>query len=227
MYLKRNKVDKSWPVPRKGNKYLAVSKHNQSDSIPLIIVMRDLLKVVQSKKELKKIIHEKQIKINGKEIRETNYPIGLFDILTFPALGKNFKCLLSENKKIIFEEISEKDAKTKIFKILGKKILCKNMVQLNFFHGRNIITKEKAKTGDSILFNLKENKIEKIIPMEKGKNAVVIKGAHAGKTGKIEDIIERGGKSLAKIKVTDSKSKDSESIKNSINVWVKNIVVVD
>lgn len=217
MYLKRNKFDKSWPLPRKGNKYLAISKHNQRDSIPLIIVMRDLLKLVKTKKELRKIMHEKQVKINNKEIRETNYPIGLFDVLTLPTIGKNFKALLSENKKIIFKEISEKEAETKIFKISDKKILGENRVQINFFHGRNIITKEKAKVGDSILFNLKENKIEKIIPMEKGKNAVVIKGAHAGKTGKIEEIIARGGKSLAKITAD----------KEKLNVWIKNIVVVD
>lgn len=216
MHLKRNKFDKSWPISRKGKKYLAVSKHNQRDSIPLIIVMRDLLRLVRTKKELKKIIHEKQIKINGKEVRETNYPIGLFDILTLPTLGKNFKASLSENKKIIFEEISEKDAETKVFKIIGKKILDKNAIQLNLFHGRNVITKEKAKVGDSVLFNLKEKKIEKIIPIEKGKNAIVIRGFHAGKKGKIENVIERGGKSLAKLIVD----------KEKLNVWVKNIVVV-
>lgn len=51
-------------------------------------------------------------------------------------------------------------------------------------HGKNIISKEKVNTGDSLLLNLKDNKIIKIITMEKGKNIFVIKGKHIGKMEK-------------------------------------------
>ncbi|MBD3252460.1 hypothetical protein GF386_01895, partial [Candidatus Pacearchaeota archaeon] len=105
MHLKRNKIEKFWPIPRKGTKYLAIPKHNHKDSIPLIIIMRDLLGLVRNKKELKKIINEKKIKINNKEIRETNYPVSLFDVLSLESIGKNYKAILSENKKMFFHEV--------------------------------------------------------------------------------------------------------------------------
>jgi len=84
-------------------------------------------------------------------------------------------------------------------------------------HGKNIISKEKAKTGDSVVLNLKDNKIIKIIPMEKEKEVFVIKGKHAGHRGKISEIMERGGKSIAKIISDEGK----------VNVWIKNIIVIE
>ncbi|MEK6860006.1 MAG: hypothetical protein AABX54_04290 [Nanoarchaeota archaeon] len=216
MHIKRSNIPKFWPIPRKGTKYLAVASHDKNESIPLIIALRDILKVVENKKEAKKIINEKQIKINHKEIRDTNYPICLFDILSF-AHGKSYRLMLSEIKKMFFEEVSGKDSETKTFKIINKRILPGKEIQLNLMHGKNTISKEKVKTGDSVVFNFHENKISKIIPMEKGKEAFVTHGKHAGQKGKIEEIISRGGKTLAKI-ITK---------KGKINVWIKNIIVME
>lgn len=217
MHLKRQNIGEFWPIPKKGTKYLTVSSHNQKSSIPLIVVMRDLLKLVKNKKELKKALNEKQIKINNKEIREVGFPVSLFDVISLTHSKKNYRSVLSNKKKMIFNEVSEKDAETRIYKIIGKKILSGKLVQLNLMDGRNIISKEKVNTGDSVLFNFNENKIIKIIPLEKGKNAFIIKGKHAGNEGKIDEIVSRGGKSIAKISCH----------KERINVWIKNLVVVE
>ena len=156
MHLKRQKISKFWPVSRKGTKYVAVATHNKNEAIPLLVVMRDVLKLVKNKKELKKLINDKKIQINHKEIRETNYPICLFDVINLPDIKKNCRAMLSKQKKIIFKEISEEEAKTKIFKVLNKKILGKGKTQFNLMHGKNIISNEKIKLGDSIVLNLKK-----------------------------------------------------------------------
>ncbi len=213
MYLKRQNIGKFWPVTRKGTKYLAVSTHDQKNSIPLIIVVRDLLKLVRTKKELKHILKEKKIKINGIVITETNYPLRLFDVLLLD--DKHYRINLSNHKKIILDEISSNFNK-KTIKIIGKKIIKGNIVQLNLSDGRNIIYNEKVKVGDSVVFNFNDRKIEKIIKMEVGKIGFIIKGKHIGRKGKIDDIIERGGKKLAKINIGEK-----------INVWVKNVIAME
>jgi small subunit ribosomal protein S4e len=220
MHLKRKTIENFWSIPRKGTKYVAVPNHNQRAALPLVVVMRDMLKLVRNTKELKKLLYEKQVQINHKIIRETNYPISLFDVLSLPLAKKSYKAVLSKNKKIIFEEVSDKESNSKVFKVLNKKVLDEKKVQLNLMHGKNIISKEKVSTGDSIIFDLKENKILKIIPMEKGRSAYVIKGKHAGESGKINEIVERGGKKIAKIS-TNGEGKDK------VNVWIENIIVTD
>ncbi|MBS3080694.1 hypothetical protein J4221_04435 [Candidatus Pacearchaeota archaeon] len=216
MYLKRQNIEKFWPVPRKGTKYLAVSAHDKKVSIPLVVVMRDILKFVNNKKELKKIIDEKKVLINNKAIKDIHYPVNIFDIISLPSMNKHFKAILS-HKKMIFEEVSEKNAEKMTFKVISKKKLKKNILQINLSHGRNILTKEKVNVDDSVIFNSKKNTIEKIIKMEKGKKAYVIKGKHIGSSGKIENIFERGGKKLTKISLPDKK----------INVWIKNVIAME
>ncbi len=214
-HINRHNIGKFWPIPRKGSKYLARSSHNLGQSIPLVIVMREVLGLVKTKKELQKLINEKQIQINGKEIRETNYPICLFDILTLTTVKKNYKATLSENKKFAFEEVKDKDAKSREYKVLGKKILSKDKIQLNLMTGKNITTKEKAKMADTIILGF-DNKIIEIIELKKGNNAMVLEGKHTGKKGKIDEVVERGGKKLVKI----------TSEKDKINVWIKNTIAI-
>jgi len=216
-YIKIQKIEKFWPVPRKGKAYVAKATHNQSESIPLIVVMRDVLKLLKTKKELKKLINEKVVQINGKEIREANYPIGLFDVLSLKSINKNYRASLNEFKKMSFEEISEKESNVKVLKISGKKIIGKGNVQLNLIDGRNILTNEKVNVGDSVVYNFKDKKIETVVKMEKGKLGFVTKGKHMGHKGEIESIVERGGKSLAQIKTDEGK----------VNVWVKNVIVME
>ena len=52
VHLKRQNIGKFWQIPRKGTKYLTVASHNQKKSIPLVVFMREILKIVRNKKEL-------------------------------------------------------------------------------------------------------------------------------------------------------------------------------
>jgi len=212
MHKNRYNMGKFWPVAKKGTKYVAKSSHNNSNSVPLAVLMRDVLKLVRTTKELKKVLNEKQIKVSGKEIRDTNYPIGLFDMIT--AGDKTFRVILGGNKKFKMEE--SKDDGTKVIKIVGKKNLGKKGIQFNLMDGRNVLSNEKANVGDSVIYNYNDAKISKIIKMDKGSEGFVIKGKHAGVRGKIVDIVEQGGKKIAVI--NDDKEK--------INVWVKNVIAM-
>ena len=205
-------MGKFWPVAKKGTKYVAKSSHNNSNSVPLAVLMRDVLKLVRTTKELKKVLNEKQIIVSGKEIRDTNYPIGLFDMIT--AGDKTFRVILGGNKKFKMEE--SKDDGTKVIKIVGKKNLGKRGIQFNLMDGRNVLSNEKANVGDSVIYNYNDAKISKIIKMDNGSEGFVIKGKHAGVRGKIVDIVDQGGKKIAVI--NDDKEK--------INVWVKNVIAM-
>lgn len=212
MHINRKNTGRFWPIPKKGTKYVAVSTHNRKSSMPLSVVMRDIFKLVKNVKELKKLLNEGKIKINGKEIREVKYPIGLFDILNFNT--KNYRSNFN-GKKTFFEEVKIEEAYTKIIKIIGKNKLKNNVIQFNLMDGRNIISNEKAEINDSILYDFNSKKIKKIIKMEKGGHGFVVKGKHSGEKGKILDIVNVGGKELA---VIDDKKK--------ITVWTKNIISI-
>lgn len=205
MHIKRKTIGKFWPIPRTGSKYLAVPNHEQSDAMPLIIVLRNVLGLVKTKKELKKLLNEKKITVNGKIINETNYPLSLYDVLGMPSTKKYYRVMLKNRYEL--KEISEKESKDKIYKVIGKKILGAKKVQLNLNHGRNILSNEKINVGDFLKVNLESNKIEEIITLKKGVEVLLVAGKHLGKSGKIEEISKEGDSTVAVIKTKEGEIK--------------------
>ena len=51
MHNTRSELPKNWPMPRKGTKYFIVANHENSKAIPLLMVLRDILKIVSTRRE--------------------------------------------------------------------------------------------------------------------------------------------------------------------------------
>lgn len=197
MHNTRNEMPNSWPIARKGTKYFSMSSHANRKGIPVAIVLRDILKIVKTMKEARYLLLNKEVKINGKARKEEKFPINLFDILTIEKLNKNYE-LVIDGKKVKFKEISAKDATKKTVKIIGKVLLTKNKMQINLADGSNYIMKEQFAVGDSVIINLKENKIEKIIALKDGAKVFVMSGKHSGKQGKVIESKKEKGEYIIK-----------------------------
>jgi len=186
MHLKRQMAPKSWPIYRKGTKYVVRPRVDIKKGIPVLIVLRDILKIVQNRKEAKRAIHMNHVLLNNKPVNDEKNSVLLFDIITLTPLKKSYRLELSGNKKIEINEIKEKESDYKIAKIIGKKILKGKKVQLNLSDGRNFLSDIKCNINDSVLINLKEKKIEKCIPLKKNSGAFVFAGKHAGEKGTVK-----------------------------------------
>lgn len=206
MHIKRKTIENFWPIQRTGSKWMAVPSHNQRSAIPLITASRDILKIVKNRKELKKIINEKKITINGKIVKETNYPLSFFDVLGLPSIKKYYRIML-KNKRFNLVEISEKEAQNRIYRVIGKKQLSKDKVQINLECGRNILSNEKIKLGDFVQVDNIKNKIMKIIELKKDVEVIAIAGKHVGKSGKIKELIKEGENLVVAVKTKEGEIK--------------------
>jgi small subunit ribosomal protein S4e len=215
-HLKRHAVPKSWPVPRKGTTFVVRPSSNTESGLPVLIILRDLLKLAQNRKEVKKAINSKEVLLNGRPIKEDKNSAVLFDVINVVPSKKNYKIVLKENGKFGVEEISEKDAGKKVSKIVDKKILKGKKIQLNLGDGRNVIYDKDCKVNDSVLMNMENKKVEKILPLKEKSSIIVFAGKHAGKSGEIENL-------NAERKMASVKGKDGEKI----NVLIKQLMVVD
>ena len=68
-HLKRLVASKTWPIRRKETAYTtrpSPGPHKASVSLPLNVVMRDLLKITASTKETKKVLNSGEILIDHK-----------------------------------------------------------------------------------------------------------------------------------------------------------------
>ena len=189
MHRKRNKAPKMWPIVRKGTTFVALSNHAQTQGIPLMVLIRDVLKLARTRKETKFMVHNGDVKINNKVRKEESFPVQFFDVIGFEKSKKAYR-LVIENRKFKLEEVSGKDKDEKIVKIIGKKVIGKDKVQMNLQDGLNILTKEKFNVGDSVVLNTKEDKIVKILPLKEGAKIEIISGKHAGEKGEIKAIVQ-------------------------------------
>lgn len=207
MHLTRNEVPRTWPIPRKGTKSIVVPKNNKANGIPLLILLRDMLKIGEKRKEIEKIMREGKIKVNGKVVKDEKYALVVLDIL---SLGDKSYKLVLKNKKFNLEETKEKE---KIVKIVGRKILKGKKVQINLGDGRNIMTSEKLNIGDSVAINF-EGKIARKIELKENAKVMVISGSHIGEEGKVERIDEK------------NKTADIRMVKEKVNLNLNRIMAI-
>ena len=124
------------------------------------------------------------VKINNTVRKDENFPVQVFDTVNLEKAKLNYR-LEIVNKKYSLVEISAKEAETKIVKIVGKKTIGEDKIQMNLDDGQNVLTKEKFSVGDSVVLNTKENKIVKVLPLKEGAKIEVILGKHAGEKGEL------------------------------------------
>lgn len=214
MHLKRQKAPKNWPIPRKGTAYVVRPNFNINKGVPILIILRDILKIAQNRKEVKKALISSHILLNGKIVRDDKHNALLFDVVKIIPLKKNYRIEISKNKKFEVKEIKEIESGHKIAKVTNKKILKHGKTQINLSDGNNFISKIKCKTNDSVIINFKKKMIEECIPLKEKTKVIVFDGKHSGKKGIINKI--------------DTKNKITEIIveKNKINVLIKQLMVI-
>jgi len=183
----RSEMPREWPIARKGTKYYTVANHDTGKAIPLVIALRDILGIVKTRREARYMLLNGELKVNGRIRKLEAYPVRLFDIVSIDKMKKSYK-LIIDGKKVNFKEVSGKEENKKTVKIIGKVMLAKDKFQMNLDDGTNFIAKEKFGTGDSVVLSLRENKIEKIVPMKEGAKVLITSGKHAGKEGKVLEI---------------------------------------
>jgi small subunit ribosomal protein S4e len=213
MHQKTRSIPNTWPIPRKKRTYIVCPKTNQKMefTLPLIVIMRDILRLVNTSKEAKKAIDAGDVSVNNKIIKETKLGFGLFDLIHIKKLDKMFTILLTKKGKLYVQEIS--NTTIKLSKVIGKKTLNKGLTQVNLSSGLNLITTEKPKVNDSVLLDLSKKQIVKILPVKKDSDVLVTAGKWKGGLAQIEDV--NGSQVIIGVE------------KNKINLPVSHIFVLD
>jgi len=198
-HWKRQSTPKSWPIERKGSTYVVKPRFSIEEGIPILVVLRDILKIAQNRNEVKRIIHLRQILVNERLVTDERNNLLFFDTLNIIPLKECYRMELNENGKFFLSKIKESEANKKIAKIINKKMLKGKKIQLNLSDGRNFISELKCKVNDSVEVNLKEGKIERCLPLKEKIKVVIFAGKHIGKKGEVEklDLEEK----IAKVKI--------------------------
>ena len=190
-HLSRLAVPKTWQVKKKGIKWISrplPGAHAMDRSMSLNFVFRYLLNYAGTNKEVKNILNNQEIFVDGIRRKNPRFAIGIMDVLSIPKLGQYFRILLTEKGKIKLLPIEEKEANLKLARIKNKTPV-KKKIQLNLGDGKNVLVeKDEFKVRETLLIEIPSQKIKEVLKLEKGNLIYLIKGKHVGDVGVVEAI---------------------------------------
>lgn len=216
-HLKRIAAPRTWPIERKKTKFVAKpipGPHSMRDSMPLGLVLKEILHYFDNTNEVRFALNNNEVLIDKVVRKKYKFPVGLMDVLELPKLNDIYRILYTKTGRLYFVKIDNKESNLKLLKIIGKKTLKKNKIQINLNDGRNILVpKDSYKVGDSLLFDLESKKIKDHFKLDKGSVVFLIGGRHIGTICKIKSVDKK--KSLQKQKIIcESDGKTLETLQD-------------
>ncbi|MCL4324726.1 MAG: 30S ribosomal protein S4e [Candidatus Thermoplasmatota archaeon] len=192
--LKRRAMPKSWPIGRKGSKWIlrtAPGPHSLEESLPVALVLRDLLKTANSSREVRKLLREGKVFIDGKVVKDPSRGLGLMDVLSLGAPpSQHYRMLKSRLGKLEIRSIPTEEAKVKLARIRFKHTVPGGKVALTLHDGRNLLVAANTqyRVGDTLRLELPTHKVVSRMALSPGVLAYISGGSHVGEVGHIDRI---------------------------------------
>jgi small subunit ribosomal protein S4e len=184
--------------------------HPERFCLPLLHIVRDILKFVDNHREAKKLIGLGHFKIDGKVVRDRGFPVGLMDVLSIEKINKHYRILPDSHYGLILHEISEEESTYKLCRIDNKTNVKGGHLQLNLHDGRNILIRvkdprnpkeDKYKRMDVLKISLPDQEIMKVLKFKDNNLAIIMSGKNIGQVGKIVNILKRFGPKASTVSI--------------------------
>ncbi|NHV98632.1 MAG: 30S ribosomal protein S4e [Thaumarchaeota archaeon] len=164
--------------------------HSLKMSIPLQVLVRDILKMAETGREAKYVISHSMVLVDGVVRTSHKFPVGLMDVVSVRELGKHFRILVNEKGELIPVEIPQEEASMKICRI-NKKYLYRGRLRLATEDGRSFETEDwSLNVGGSLLVKIPEGTVLDKAPLCEGVIGYVFMGKHTGAVGTVRKVSE-------------------------------------
>ncbi len=199
--------------------------HPKNYSLPLGHILRDILKVIKTGTEARKIIKLGMILVDGKVRKDPRFPVGLMDVLEIPKLNKVYRILPKMKRGLFPLEIQEKNKGFKLCRIKNKTSLKGGNVQLNLHDGRNLIIalkdpkkpkEDKYKTMGVLKIKIPSQEIIDYYPLKENSPVLVVSGKNLGMNGTVTKIEKRFGPNASIVKVKTEEGEIHETAFNYV-----------
>lgn len=212
-HLKRKPAPKLWPIHRKEKVWTVMPKpgpHALSRSLPLALVVRDILGFAKTAKEAKNIISQGKITVDGKVRRDERFLVGLMDVISIVDAKKSYRVFPSK-KGLFLRPISADNASFKLFRIEDKTLVKGGKVHLDLHDGSNFLVDVSAipeldkvthHTLDVLKLSIPDRELLGSTKLTVGSQVIVIGGKNMGRVGKIDTLEKQADKKRRDLLVT-------------------------
>jgi small subunit ribosomal protein S4e len=193
--LKRSKAPKQWRIARKERKW-TINPHpgpHDKEAIPLAFIIRDYLGYAHTLREVKRILNERKVTINGTVRTDYRFPVGILDVVEIPLTKECYRILPDVKGIPILVSITGEETHIRPLKIVKKQYVNGGKIQLGFHDGTTVIldetTTEYIPQG-TVLYDFKSGSILGYFPLAKGNYAMIMGGSNVSQSGNISSITD-------------------------------------
>ncbi len=225
-HQKRLSVPNTWPIERKESTWTVkadAGPHGEA-GVPLLILLRDVLGYVDSKKEARYALNQDSVLVNGVAVSDESRPIGMFDILTFTQREEYYRVFPDEGGRLALTPISADAADSRLGKVVRKQQVKGGAFQLTLHDGTNVRVEEGSdySTNDSIVVDNETKEIVAHFSYEEGALVTAVDGQHAGEIGEIAEITVTPGSGNNTVRVVRDDDTEFETVEGYVVVIDEN-----
>ena len=212
-HLKRKPAPKMWPIHRKEAVWTVMSKpgpHSLARSLPLTLIVRDILGFAKTGKEAKTILCQGKIVVDGKVRRDEHFLVGLMDVISIADTKKSYR-LLPSRKGLFLHPIDADEAAFKLYRIEDKTVVKGGRMELALHDGTGcLLDSANTQSLDKVVYNtldvlklsVPDREILEHTKLTVGAPAIVIGGKNMGTYGKVVTIEKQADKKRRDLLVT-------------------------
>ncbi|ARD84101.1 30S ribosomal protein S4e [Ferroplasma acidiphilum] len=179
-------------IPRKTNFWSVTptpATHSKEDSIPMLIALRDYLKLGDKEREITRILNNNMVKVDGRIVKDRRFPVGFMDVLSIDTLENDYIIVYDRKGKLVIRQNAPGNKGLKLFKVVKKTIIGTGKIQLGFHDGKTIVTDRKdINTSDVLLMKIPDLEIENVLKIAEGDKVFITGGSHVGELATIKSI---------------------------------------
>ena len=189
-HLKRINTPKTWNISRKQAVFIArprPSGHPLAEVLPLAVILRDVLNVGATAREIRVLLNAGEVMVEGKTRKDPRHPVGLLDEVFFPMTQERYRVAIDAKGRLAVLKAKAGEHKVRRIKAKHKS---KGRMQVTFHDGTLLIAEEGTplRVGDSAILDGKV--LKEHFPLECGAYILLTGGSHRGDQGVVEQVHE-------------------------------------
>jgi small subunit ribosomal protein S4e len=147
-------------------------------------MLRNRLKYALTYQEVKMIVMQRLVKVDGKVRTDMKYPAGLMDVVTLEKTNENFRLLWDTKGRFAIHKIHKDEASYKLCRVNKVCIGKKGNPFCTTHDGRTIrFPDPEIKPNDTVRVNILDGKILDWVKFEVGNIVMATKGNNIGRVG--------------------------------------------
>ncbi|XP_078001438.1 small ribosomal subunit protein eS4-like [Glandiceps talaboti] len=158
--------------------------HKLRECLPLIIFLRNRLRYALTYVEVKKIVMQRLIKVDGKVRTDIGYPMGIMDVVSIEKTGENFRLIFDVKGRFAIHRITHEEAKYKLCKVRKVSVGPKGVPFVVTHDARTIRYPDPlVKVNDTVKVDIGSGKIQDFIKFDSGNVCMITGGRNLGRVG--------------------------------------------